>query len=65
MRSTRLPADRTKIAQQGGWFSELLVMCVINENDALGAHGWPDRPVWGELFGSLRNQTTAITASCP
>ena len=29
-------------------------MRVINGNDGLGAHGWPDRPVWGEPFGSLR-----------
>ena len=56
----KAPADLTQISRKaGGKFPEIHVMRVIKGDDAVGAHGSRDMPVWGELFRSLRSKEDA------
>lgn len=56
----KAPADLTQISRKaGGKFPEIHVMRVIKGEDAVGAHGSRDMPIWGELFRSLRSQEVA------
>ncbi|HEY1239015.1 MAG TPA: c-type cytochrome [Bryobacteraceae bacterium] len=56
----KAPADLTQIARRaGGSFPEVHVTRVIKGEDAVGAHGSRDMPIWGELFTSLRGKETS------
>jgi hypothetical protein len=58
----RAPTDLTRLAKQaGGEFPRFHVSNVIRGDNAIGAHGSTDMPLWGDVFRDLKRDESVVT----
>lgn len=56
-----VPADLTNIPKENGKFPALKVKRIIGGDDFIAGHGSREMPIWGEVFRTKRDRTTATS----